>query len=313
MTGLVEFVNALSVSLLAGAAVHQQLLRKLSANSDQGQFASNIRRRRHIIMFAGLLLFAASAASRTGTNWVLCLQLLAAVVSCAAVILNRKANSLPLTALAFVAVFGLAICQSLGSHAADEAGALPLLASTLHWAVAACWFGALAHTLLQPAGSNSSADDPARQATLSWRYAVLSLAAFAVLAVSGGILAFIHVHNVDALNSTGYGSVLKIKAALLIVLLLVVCASLLRNSPRRTQAANAKHKAAARFRRADWLHCGVLAAVLLASALLAARSPPGFAPFLNPQMWQLSSPDLKLSVEVQPVSGRPGQIRFRKT
>ena len=241
-------------------------------------------------------------------------QLLLALLFFAGQYLGARDNQKTLLVLAMIAGLGVIGMQSLTTHAANEAGLLPISVSILHWLISIAWGGAVAHLALQP-WSEMIADDELhnqRVAAVTQRYTTLSLLALGLLALTGGLLGFIHIHNADAMNNTVYGTAFKIKAALFITLLASVSLQIARVSPacRDAISTEALQQALAKFRKTVAFEAVLFAGLLIVTGHLATGSPPGVAPFLNPQTWQVPDDDVSLYVSLQPVAGRLGRARF---
>jgi len=241
-------------------------------------------------------------------------QLLLALLFFGGQYFGARGNRKPLLVLAMVAGLGVIGMQSLTTHAANESGLLPIASSILHWLIAIAWGGAVAHLALQPWAEMIADDDLHNQrvAAVTQRYATLSLLALGLLALTGGLLGFIHIHNADAMNNTDYGTAYIIKAVLFITLLATVSLQIARIGPACRDAASteALQQALAKFRRTVAFEAVLLAGLLILTGNLATGSPPAVAPFLNPQTWNVTNEDLSLTVALQPVAGRLGRARF---
>ena len=191
---------------------------------------------------------------------------------------------------------------------------MPIASSSVHWLVAIAWGGGVLHLAWQPWPALVEADDQhhERITAITHRYAVMSLAALAVLAFTGGLLGFVHVHNADALNTSVYGTAYIAKALLALALLVTVSLHQLRIMPacREAVTSESMHRALQRFRRLIGVEAILVAGLVLATSNLSTRAPPGFAPFLNPQTWELTAGDVPLRVDLQPVAGQLSRVRL---
>ncbi|MDH3351608.1 MAG: hypothetical protein OEM51_08675, partial [Gammaproteobacteria bacterium] len=213
MAWLIECVNFLGLLLLLGAATVRYWFWRSADTPRRGSVEQDIVRRTMITMTAGLaLLLAASVA--TLTNLVPAVaQALLAVSFAVAFHIGERADSRALRALAAILGLGLIAVQTANSHAAAEPGLLPVASNGIHWLVASVWGGGLLHlavhrsSALFATGNNNIS--PA--VTITRRYALMTLVAIVILALTGGVLAFIHIHNADALAATTYGAAYKMK------------------------------------------------------------------------------------------------------
>ena len=267
-----------------------------------------------IVMAAGLLLALAAGTASLRDPLVGVEQLLLALVFFAGHYFGARKNNKALHGLALLAGLGLLGMQALTSHAASESGWLPILSSSLHWLLAIAWGGGVLHLAWQPWPALVEADDQhhERITAITHRYALMSVASLAVLALTGGLLGFVHVHNADALNTSVYGMAYKVKGLLALALLVTVSLHQLRIVPACRDAASAEslHRALQHFRRLLAVEAMLLAGLVFATSNLATRAPPGFAPFLNPQSWQLAAGDVPLRIDLQPVAGQLGRARL---
>ena len=241
-------------------------------------------------------------------------QLLLALLFFGGQHLGARTNRKMLLILAMLAGLGVIGMQSLTSHAADETGLLPIASSVVHWLVAIAWGGAVAHLALQPWPQMIADDERHNQrvAAVTHRYTTLSLAALAILAMTGGLLGFVHIHNADAMNNSTYGSAYKVKALLFIALLATVSVQTARIGPACRDAVSTKdlQQALSRFRGTVSIEALLLLGLLIVTGNLATGNPPGVAPFLNPQTWRIADAEVPVDIVLQPVAGQVSQARI---
>ena len=314
MAWLIECVNFLGLLLLLGAAAVRYWFWRSADTPQRGGVEQNIVRRTMITMTAGLaFLLAASVATLTNLVPAVAQALLAASFA-VAFYLGERTDSRALRALAAVLGLGLIAVQTASSHAAAEPGLLPIASNGIHWLVASVWGGGLLHLALHRSSTLfATGDDNFSPAvTITRRYALMTLVAIVILALTGGVLAFIHIHNADALAATTYGAAYKMKVLLVSLMLVTVSVHWLGIAPacRRAASADELHNVLQRFRRLMTFETLLLAGIILATGMLATRSPPGLAPFINPQTWLVGSGSVPLKVELQPVAGRVSKVRL---
>ncbi len=204
---------------------------------------------------------------------------------------------------------GLLIVQVATSHAAAEPGLLPVLASAAHWLAIAAWGGVAIFLAVTGRATLATREDVV---AIGRRYARLSLAAAVIAGISGGVLGFVHVHNPDALATTAYGSAYKVKLGLAAALLLALALQItgLRATNKSEGDAEAGMRFGNRLLRQLRIEALLMLCLVVTSALLASRSPAGLAPFINPQSWTVATGERMFAIDVQPVSGQLGRVRF---
>lgn len=221
-----------------------------------------------------------------------------------------------LVAIGLVLAIGFGM-PSLSSHAMNEAGLLPIVASVAHWLVALAWAGAVAHLTLLPWPQLIGADANRQHRITAFmrRCTTWSLIALTMLALTGGLLGFIHVHNADAMNHTAYGIAFKIKVVLFTALVAAVAAQRVRILPacRDAETTQAVEHALARFKRTNLIQALLLVGLLATTGNLATGYAPGVAPFLNPQTWHVADAEIPLSIALQPVAGQVSRARIEIT
>lgn len=306
MHWLLDTANTLGLLLLIGGPVYRAL-----ANGAWGEAAVGeiLARRVFIVMAFGLIVFLATSLLAISDQNPMFTHTLLASVFFMACFIAEQPNFGALRALAVFSGAGLLLVQVQVSHAAAEPGFLPLVAVAMHWLAAATWGGAALHIALQPwrQFANSAANGSLRR--LLARYALLSLVAVALLALSGGLLAFVHIHNADAMSTSVYGSAFRAKSLVVAVLLFTLTINLL-GTRRAPGATPAEPKARPGLRRSISVEALVVAAAVAATGVLAVSTPPALAPFLNPQTWIVGEQPAALAVALQPVAGRVSRVRF---
>jgi len=311
---LIDTAKLFGLLLLFGGASFHFLLWSAGEDRSCDALKQAILNRTVTVMAAGLFLALLAGVASLEDPLFGAEQLLLALLFFVGHYLGARTNNNALHALAVLAGLGLIGMQALTSHAAAESGFLPILSSSLHWAVAISWGGGALHLAWQPWPALVEADarHHARITSITHRYAVMSLATLVVLALTGGLLGFIHVHNADALNTTAYGTAYKAKVLLALALFITVSIHYLRIVPacRAAVTAEALHRALQRFRRLVGAEAILFVGLVVATSSLSTRAPSGVAPFLNPQSWSLTAGGVPLHVALQPVAGRVSRARL---
>jgi putative copper resistance protein D len=166
------------------------------------------------LAFSGEASFGAALAQfvtevELGQLWLIQLLLAAVTTVLAFAIRERR-----LTLLVLVAAMATALPLAQQGHAAGASGHGQAVNSLLvHLIGAAVWLGGLL-TLVFVA----RATDRRRLSVLTARYSTLALFAFIGVAASGMVSAWLRVGSVDALFGTGYGQLVLLKTAALVVL-----------------------------------------------------------------------------------------------
>jgi len=152
-----------------------------------------------------------------------------------------------------------------GHPAAREPGWLLAPAMFLHVACAAWWYGSLWPL------ARSLATLPAQQAAmLLHRFSALAMAAVAVLAWAGLLMALVHLAAPQALISTAYGQLLSVKS---IVFLLVLALAGWHKLVLSRRVGDGVPGAAFRLRRSISLEALLITSLLLLATVLAATAP----------------------------------------
>jgi putative copper export protein/mono/diheme cytochrome c family protein len=274
------------VFLLLGGVVFRRLIRNADTLDDA------VAKRSAWLMISGATILPVVAVLARSAN---VLPATLAVLFVATFLTGEKRKEPMLMNLA--AIIGVMIIVSLAftSHASAEPGVLARASSLLHWIAAVAWGGCLIHLSSMP----WSGQDDASIENIRRRYAILAISALALFALSGGLLAFVHVHNADAMSTTYYGRFVMLKAAIVVVLTVTMTISLL-----------ARQISLRRFRALLILETILLTGLLVATANLEARDPPGVPPFNNPQTWQMKAGEMPLSLTMQPVAGSSTRVRI---
>jgi len=157
-------------------------------------------------------------------------------------------------------LLAVAVAEGIRSHAAAAAGGWGAVLTTVHLLAAAAWAGGLVHTL---------------QALRAWRHVraarwwvlrgYVRVAAGSVLLLAGtGVVSGLWLVSLSQLAGTGYGRILLIKLAM--VLVATVVAAVARRLRQR--------RAASRLIAAAGVEAGLLLVVLVVAAVLVS-TPPG--------------------------------------
>ncbi|MBT8101056.1 MAG: c-type cytochrome [Gammaproteobacteria bacterium] len=311
---LIDTLRLTGLLLLFGAASFRFLMWPSGRDPQSHALRQSTAARAAWVMVAGLALATGAGFASLKDPLFGIEQLLLALLFFGGQYLGARTNRKMLLILAMIAGLGVISMQSLTSHAANEAGWLPIASSIVHWLVAIAWGGAVAHLALQPWPQMIADDERHNQrvAAVTHRYTTLSLVALAILALTGGLLGFIHIHNADAMNNSAYGAMYKIKALLFIALLATVSVQSARIGPACRDAVSTDdlQLALTRFRRTVSIEALLLICLLVVTGNLATGKPPGVAPFLNPQTWRIADADVPLNITLQPIAGRASQARI---
>ncbi len=311
---LIDTVRLLGLLLLFGAAGFRFLLWPSGVDHEGRALRQSTATRMAYVMAAGLVLATAAGIPSLKDPLFGIEQLLLALFFFTGFYFGARTNKKMLIMLALLAGLGVVSMQSLTSHAAHESGVVPIVSSILHWLIAISWGGTVLHLALQPWPDMIAADDQhnARVARVTKRYATKSLVALALLALTGGLLGFVHVHNADALSTTSYGMAYALKALLFVALLVTVSLQRIRIVPacRETASTEELQRGLRQFRGTVGFEAVLLTALIVTTGNLATGNAPGVAPFLNPQTWQVRAGDVPLDVRLQPVAGRISRARL---
>jgi putative copper export protein/methionine-rich copper-binding protein CopC len=214
---------------------------------------------------------AGLGAMLSGTTWGIAWLLLVAATLVALVggALARRGTSAGWT-VAALGAFGIAVATALSGHAAGVAGLAPLAVAVdaAHVLGAGGWLGTLLVVVAVgiPVALGLPADARGRAAAdLVHAFSPLALACAALVAVTGGISAWLHLGAVDALWTSAYGRTLLLKLALLLPV-----AALGAHHWRRVRPALGDEAGARGLRRSSAVELAVGAAVLATTAVLVA-------------------------------------------
>lgn len=324
---MIAVANAIHMSgllvLLGGVAFHVLFGRPLTVCNSAS--LDSIRRRTSLLVFAGFILLITSGLSKLAmalpiAENVLSLMIIEWLLAALIVVISflwKRHDYRLVTLLLLIAGFGLIIAANAKPSAAAHSDFLVLASSTVHWIAAAIWIGSSAYLVILPWDTiYHSGNKRSVIAALATRYASILSVALAVVMVSGGLLAFVYVHNVDALNATVYGQSLKLKSFFIVLLSISLSITLLRVAPackvegQESDTGPASQSTDGHFRRAVTGDAVLIAAVIGITSIMASQNAPEHAPFLNPQSWQLSAGDIPLTLTLQPVSGSASRARF---
>ncbi|MEO8335926.1 MAG: copper resistance protein CopC [bacterium] len=170
--------------------------------------------------------------------------------------------------LAGLAALGLAFSSALGGHAqsVDQLRALAVADDALHMFGAAGWLGSLLWVVVAALGPSRSAT---RVASLVHAFSPAALVFASIVALTGLVSAWLRLGALSALWSSGYGQVLLVKLALLVVLAFVGF-----HNWRRVRPTLGTDAATGRLERSAKLELGVGLLIILVTAILVATPTP---------------------------------------
>ena len=183
-------------------------------------------------------------------------------IECAAFALAAGALRLRQPGLSVLPLLGVVLAEAIRAH---PEGIVPVggaLLSVVHVLPAVMWAGMLAYTLR---AALAWRQDPVAMRGLVRLYANAAVWLFAVVVATGVVSALVLV-PLGSLLTTGYGIMVLVKAALVVVVAVMAIAG--RARFRRDPAAEMGPA------RATRLECYGLAAVLAATAVLTVLTPP---------------------------------------
>ncbi len=195
-------------------------------------------------------------------------------------------------------------------------GVFPYITQIIHLASSLIWSGCVLIIVLLPWSKilNEIRVEGFSLNRILIRFSVLSIIALTLILLTGAILAVSNVHNMDVINSTGYGRVLSLKVFLVAILFLFMLIEYTRRPLGSEAKTNHTHSESIsllkRFRGATIFKGLLLLSTLGISILLSTNTPPDTPPFLNPQTWHLNAGEHPVSIDMQPVAGSTTQIRF---
>lgn len=177
-------------------------------------------------------------------------------------------------AIALAAGVGLALAPALGGHAAASAHftSLAVAVDAAHVFAASGWLGGLcclAVVAIPVLVESPAADRRATLASTVNAFSPLALTCAALVALTGGISAWLRVRTVHALLTSSYGHVLELKLALV---LLTACAGAY--NWRRARPALGTEAGTARLRRSAATELALALTVIVVTAVLVAMDLP---------------------------------------
>ena len=216
-------------------------------------------------------------------------------------------------------ISGLAILwtHSETAHTAAVPGLLPSVSNFIHLLAAVVWGGGLLVFLFLPWSSlktHINQNGP-RFWMVVHRFSNLAIILFGIVFLTGAVLTVVHVHGKAAMDSTLYGLTLKLKIVMAAVLLGTLFLNLLKFVPALKPGSEGPGDqklllSVARFRIIANIEALVITGLLLVSGVLSTYEPPDTAPFLNPQSWTMTTGNIPVRVEMQPVTGSTTSARF---
>jgi putative copper export protein len=205
-----------------------------------------------------------------GTSWGAAwrIQLLAAVSAFVGFVAAQRRLAVGWW-LAGLAALGLAFASALGGHAesSEQLRTLAIGDDALHILGAAGWLGSLLWVVVAIVGPGRSAS---RVALLVHAFSPAALVFAAIVAVTGVVSAWLRLGALSALLGSGYGQVLLVKLALIVLLTFVGF-----HNWRRVRPTLGTNEASARLERSAKLELGVGLLIILVTAVLVATPTPG--------------------------------------
>ncbi|HVX03382.1 MAG TPA: CopD family protein [Nitrososphaera sp.] len=328
-------------AIVGGAMAHVILQRKNELIGREGGRSRRPARRFSIILLASAVAMAASAtaimllqasdlaasagvplaqaaqllvtSSPAGTVWLIRL-VTSAIVAVAIIVADvyvKKPHKHPLLLYAVLAAGGVSLfSNSMLSHN-SAAPFLPMLATALDWvhfAAVSAWVGGLFYlsAVLAPAMRQS----PRQLATTLPSFSLLATISLGVIGVTGIYMAWVHLHALDSLFTTTYGTnlVIKLTAALPMVLLgayhqLKLHREIVVLAAEKKSGGSEEYAATARFGRTVKVEALIGIGVLFAASLLTITSPPAQEGNMLPlqQLQQQSRPQYMQHVNIDGV------------
>jgi hypothetical protein len=125
----------------------------------------------------------------------------------------------------------------------------------------------------------------------------------------------VHVHSEAALHGSHYGKVLKLKLYMAAGLSVLMCLHALKTRRMLNGIAATSDLARAvstlrKFQALVTVEVIVVTGLLVVSAVMSSHEPPDAAPFLNPQVLNMSVDNQSVRVTLQPVAGTVNSVRF---
>jgi len=194
-------------------------------------------------------------------------QLLAGVATFVGFVLARRRMAAGWW-LGGLATLALAFASALGGHAesAEQLRTMAVADDALHIFGAAGWMGSLLWLVVAVVGPGRSAS---RVASLVHAFSPAALVFAGIIAVTGVVSAWLRLGELSALWASGYGQVLLVKLALLVVLGAVGF-----HNWRRVRPTLGTDAATARLERSAKLELGVGLLIIVVTAILVATPTP---------------------------------------
>ncbi|CAN5633218.1 hypothetical protein BH23CHL5_BH23CHL5_27390 [soil metagenome] len=191
-------------------------------------------------------------------------------------------------ALALLMIAGLGTFSFTG-HAAAEPGRLVAIGTDwLHLTAVTVWLGGLVGLIIAVWVLRHARDVAAAGlgVTLVSRHSKISMAAMAVIVVTGIVSSSLHVGGFQSLRNTHYGVTLLLKQGLLVIVVAAAAVNLLVLRPRMRVFIEAEHcsettRSLAGFRSIAIFEAVVAVMILLASATLTLVKPADYPLVLN--------------------------------
>jgi putative copper export protein len=208
------------------------------------------------------------------------------------------------------------IVYSLPSYSVAQTDLFLFASKVIHLIAAAIWGGGLivyAYLLWMVLNKNKVEYLP----TISrWgiRFSILAITSFLVILISGAILTVSNVHSMAAVDGTLYGSALKTKIALVILLLLIFLFDIFKTRTGFNKLLNSNAEQAVslygQLRLLVTFMSVAIFSVIVVTGIMTTFLPPNTAPFLTPQTWVFNAGEYPVSIEMQPIAGSSNSIRF---
>lgn len=186
---------------------------------------------------------------------------LAALLAAAAMLVALSRRLAPVLVMAV----GAGVAWAANGHPALVGGAVGLVVNAVHLVVGALWAGSLAFMV---AAAVRYRAERAQVVEVARRYARLALPLVVVLGAAGGLSALETLPSWSSLYNSGYGQLLLVKTGLFALALALAWASRSRGIDRGE---------AGLLRRALPVEAGIVAVILVVTAVLADTGPPAKA------------------------------------
>ncbi len=212
----------------------------------------------------GIGRFVQTGIGRAATGRILAL-VAAGLVLLVASRLGGSARRIALLVAGTGAAAAAYVHVGAGHAAAGGAASLHVVAQWTHMLAAGVWIGGLVTLLAAVRGTPGE-----EKASAVRRFSTVALVAVAVVSATGAVRALDEVGSWSALLGTGYGRLVAVKIALLVVLLGLAAVNRYRNVPDAPTSLRG-------LRRVSGGELGIAAVVFVATALLASLIPSGSA------------------------------------